>query len=75
MSKKLKIIVEGAAGQGKTTMAFAIQKLLQDEGFHVSYVDPDGDIPNEQVLNTRWQNLRDAATEIEIEHKQEGRIS
>ena len=33
MSKKLKIIVEGAAGQGKTTMAFAIQKLLQDEGF------------------------------------------
>jgi len=75
MSKKLKVIVEGAAGQGKTTMAFAIQKLLQDEGFSVSYVDPDGDIPNERILNTRWRSLRDAAIEIEIEHKQSGRIS
>lgn len=41
----LKIIIEGPAKSGKTSLAFEIEKLLASAGIEVGYADPDGANP------------------------------
>lgn len=69
MSLQIKIL--GSAGEGKSTLATLVQKLLGEQGFNVSLLDDDGTdeeyVMSEEVLAARIASIKSRNGVIAIE--------
>lgn len=70
----IEIQIKGVAGQGKTTLAFAINNALRDLGLNVSLVDDNGvgsidEHPGliHSTLPSRIQALKEKQTPIKVQ--------
>ena len=61
--QKLKIIVAGEVGSGKSRLTFLLKNFLREQGFDVEYV-PNSDHLTESIFDLRMVNHFDGVIDI-----------
>ena len=75
MSNKIKIMVGGRTGSGKTAVSEVIVRALMDVGFDVEYRDQDGTYRTEETNQLAVDSLIQNGLGIIVEQEQQVRPS
>ena len=73
--KPLRIIIEGAHGSGKTTVAIEIEKHLESLGFDVDVRDGDYQVTTREFHKIRVESLTRFSKKVTVETRQTPRRS
>ena len=72
--KPIRIIIEGAPGSGKTTIAIEIEKHLESLGFDVDVRDGDYQTTTQEFHKMRVESLTRFSKKVTVETRQPQRV-